>query len=138
QIHLAILIAAVAVNAALGLIVITPLQQVATRFLPAVGLTLYTWVSSGLFLSLAVMFLASAVDYLRSAAGYSFFICVAVLLVLGTALKVTGNSPSRYPATFTPFLILLADRQVQPGQWRATRLLAGAFLGVLVLVSYLC
>jgi hypothetical protein len=138
QFHLAILIAAVAVNAALGLIVITPMLPVATRLLPGFGLTLYTWAASGVFLSLAVMFLASAVDYLRSAAGYSIFICVAVLFLLGTSLKVTGNFSSRYPATFTPFLILLADRQVQPGQWRATRLLAGALLGVLVLVSYLC
>jgi hypothetical protein len=138
QVYLALLAAAIVVNATLGLIEITPLQTVAKRLLPETGLTLYTWAASGLFLSLALMFLASAAEYMRANGGYSFFICAAVILLLGTSLKVTGNFSSRYPATFTPLLIVLADGQVEPGQWRATRLMAGTLVGALALVSYLC
>ena len=133
-----LVVAAVAVNAVLGLVTLEPLRGVVERFLPARLLAWYGTLFGGLFLGWGVVFLS----WLLRATWQRRDDLPVVLLNLG--LLCVALSPvfighqysSRYTAMSLPYLLLAAEpwRRWEPLTVATTA--AGIALGAMSLVGY--
>lgn len=140
KVNIIIFIASLVINLALGIVEMTPGMSVAQRILPEGILLLYSRGLSSIILSCGMIFLASIIKNIFNNKDDSFFlfVCIAILFLSLSAVKITHLFSSRYVACAVPFILLASVKysQWKEDKWRILRYFLGNLLGFLSLVSY--
>jgi hypothetical protein len=137
RLHAGIVLTALVGNLALGLIEHAPLSGTASSLLPAWSLELYSRCFGGLFLGCGVVFMRKLVEMLLEPNPTQRYLAFAVILILGSALKVTIPYAGRYMAGAVPLLLLLALHRAPDTKWKAGRIALASVIGLGSLHTYI-
>jgi hypothetical protein len=140
KVNMIIFVVSMTTNLATGLINITPGMSVAEKLLPE-GLTLlYSRGLSSIILSFGIVLFASIINNILNNKNDSFFIfiCVSILFMSLSSIKVTHLFSSRYVACAVPLILLGSVKYSQDieDRWKVIRYSMGNLLGFLSLASY--
>jgi hypothetical protein len=133
-----IVVGAMAVNLALGLVTLIPMKTLAELCLPAWAVPAYARAACGAMLGFGAAFLAHLGRLAAARKGDSdyLYLCAALVLILSTCLKVTHMFSGRYVAPVVPLLVLVAAEGTADSYGKVARMALGCLVGLLVLATY--